>query len=127
MIKEKDLDLVLDPEKKRETEKERADQLGQWIEIVRENVIDDAITDQNLGPHDDDTDHLEDQDPGESEDITEEELAMRKAMGFSSFDSTKGKKVDGTDISCINVVQKRKYRQYMNRRGGFNRPLDFVA
>ena len=28
---------------------------------------------------------------------------------------------------CINVSQKRKYRQYMNRKGGFNRPLGFIA
>ena len=49
-------------------------------------------------------------------------------MGFASFDSTKGKKVDGSVNACaINVSQKRKYRQYMNGKGGFNRPLDFIA
>jgi len=52
---------------------------------------------------------------------------MMKLMGFSGFDTTKNKHVPGTDASGSNVVQKRKYRQYMNRRGGFNRPLDFVA
>lgn len=59
---------------------------------------------------------------------TEEEIEMMKLMGFASFDSTKGKKVDGSvNAYAINVSQKRKYRQYMNRKGGFNRPLDFIA
>ncbi|MCJ8747127.1 hypothetical protein PDJAM_G00149900 [Pangasius djambal] len=59
---------------------------------------------------------------------TEEEIEMMKLMGFGSFDSTKGKKVDGSvNAYATNVTQKRKYRQYMNRKGGFNRPLDFIA
>ncbi|XP_059099982.1 U4/U6.U5 small nuclear ribonucleoprotein 27 kDa protein-like [Peromyscus eremicus] len=59
---------------------------------------------------------------------TEKEIEMMKLMGFASFDSTKGKKVDGSvNAYAINVSQKRKYRQYMNRKGGFNRPLDFIA
>ena len=46
---------------------------------------------------------------------TEEEIEMMKLMGFASFDSTKGKKVDGSvNAYAINVSQKRKYRQYMN-------------
>lgn len=57
----------------------------------------------------------------------EEEIEMLKTMGFGGFESTKGKKVPGNDISGVHVIQKRKYRQYMNRKGGFNRPLDFVA
>lgn len=55
------------------------------------------------------------------------EASMMRMMGFSDFSSTKGKHVPGNDIYAANIVQKRKYRQYMNRRGGFNRPLDFVA
>lgn len=58
---------------------------------------------------------------------TEEEQEMMKLMGFGNFDTTKGKHVKGNDVSAVNVLQKRKYRQYMNRKGGFNRPLDFVA
>lgn len=38
-----------------------------------------------------------------------------------------GKKVPGNDVSAVHIVPKRKYRQYMNRKGGFNRPLDFVG
>lgn len=30
-------------------------------------------------------------------------------------------------MGAVHVIMKRKYRQYMNRKGGFNRPLDFVA
>ncbi|KAG8440879.1 hypothetical protein GDO86_006567 [Hymenochirus boettgeri] len=59
---------------------------------------------------------------------TDEEIEMMKLMGFGTFDTTKGKKVDGSvNAYAINVSQKRKYRQYMNRKGGFNRPLDFIA
>lgn len=56
-----------------------------------------------------------------------EEQEMLKLMGFGNFDSTKGKKVPGNNVSAVHVIHKRKYRQYMNRKGGFNRPLDFVA
>lgn len=56
-----------------------------------------------------------------------DEIEMMKLMGFSDFNSTKGKHVNGTDVSAVHLIQKRKYRQYMNRKGGFNRPLDFVA
>lgn len=59
---------------------------------------------------------------------TEEEIEMMKVMGFGSFDTTKGRKSDGSaNAHAVNVTMKRKYRQYMNRKGGFNRPLDFIA
>lgn len=56
-----------------------------------------------------------------------EEVEMLKTMGFCTFDTTKNKKVEGNDVGEVHVILKRKYRQYMNRKGGFNRPLDFVA
>uniref|UniRef100_A0A6M2DH53 U4/U6.U5 small nuclear ribonucleoprotein 27 kDa protein n=1 Tax=Xenopsylla cheopis TaxID=163159 RepID=A0A6M2DH53_XENCH len=56
-----------------------------------------------------------------------EEQEMMKVMGFCGFDTTKGKKVHGNNAGEVHVILKRKYRQYMNRKGGFNRPLDFVA
>ena len=34
--------------------------------------------------------------------------------------------VDGNNTGAVHVLVKRKYRQYMNRKGGFNRPLDYV-
>jgi len=58
---------------------------------------------------------------------TAEEQEMMKMMGFCNFDSTQGKEVDGNNVGDVHVILKRKYRQYMNRKGGFNRPLDFVA
>ncbi|KAH9363103.1 hypothetical protein HPB48_014115 [Haemaphysalis longicornis] len=67
---------------------------------------------------------------------TEEEQEMMKLMGFGSFDSSKvpvfallmdGKHIPGNNVGAVHVIQKRKYRQYMNRKGGFNRPLDFVT
>uniref|UniRef100_A0A336KUR6 U4/U6.U5 small nuclear ribonucleoprotein 27 kDa protein n=1 Tax=Culicoides sonorensis TaxID=179676 RepID=A0A336KUR6_CULSO len=56
-----------------------------------------------------------------------DEQEMMKTMGFTGFSTTKGKKVEGNDVGEVHVILKRKYRQYMNRKGGFNRPLDFVA
>lgn len=35
--------------------------------------------------------------------------------------------MEGNNQGAVHVIMKRKYRQYMNRKGGFNRPLDFVA
>jgi U4/U6.U5 tri-snRNP-associated protein 3 len=60
-------------------------------------------------------------DPQVMEGKSNEEIEMLKIMGFSGFDTTKGKHVEGTNHSAINIQQKRKYRQYMNRKGGFNR------
>ncbi|XP_031555493.1 U4/U6.U5 small nuclear ribonucleoprotein 27 kDa protein-like [Actinia tenebrosa] len=57
----------------------------------------------------------------------EDEDDMMKVMGFSNFDSTKGKYVEGCNQSATSLKKARKYRQYMNRKGGFNRPLDYVA
>lgn len=64
-------------------------------------------------------------DPLAFEGKTEEEIEMMKMMGFAGFDTTKGKHVDGSaNAHAVNIQHKRKYRQYMNRKGGFNRPLD---
>ncbi|KAJ0759364.1 putative U4/U6.U5 small nuclear ribonucleoprotein 27kDa protein [Helianthus annuus] len=53
-----------------------------------------------------------------------DEIHMMKMMGIPvGFDSTKGKPVEWNDVSGVRVVTKRQPRQYMNRRGGFNRPL----
>eukprot|EP00871_Galdieria_phlegrea_P005898 jgi/Galph1/796/GphlegSOOS_G5570.1 len=64
--------------------------------------------------------------PPPSDDLTEEdEMALLEAMGLPvSFDSTKGQHVEGNDVGAANIKRKRTYRQYMNRPGGFNRPLD---
>ncbi|KAJ9689433.1 hypothetical protein PVL29_014896 [Vitis rotundifolia] len=53
-----------------------------------------------------------------------DEVELMKKMGIPcTFDSTKGKPVQGADVSGVRSVTKRLPRQYMNRRGGFNRPL----
>jgi U4/U6.U5 tri-snRNP-associated protein 3 len=49
--------------------------------------------------------------------------AMQAMMGFGSFDSTKGKKIKGNNVGAVRKEKKTEYRQYMNRVGGFNRPL----
>ena len=52
-----------------------------------------------------------------------ETAQMRRLMGFADFKSTKNTKVKGNDVSGIYKEKKTEYRQYMNRVGGFNRPL----
>nr|CAB3266435.1 U4/U6.U5 small nuclear ribonucleoprotein 27 kDa protein-like [Phallusia mammillata] len=64
--------------------------------------------------------------PLSAEDMTDEDKIMQQLMGFGNFDSTKGKKVEKNDTYAINRKVERKYRQYMNRKGGFNRPLEFM-
>ncbi|CAO1630358.1 unnamed protein product [Parajaminaea phylloscopi] len=54
------------------------------------------------------------------------EEAMMAAMGFGGFGSTKGSKVAGNVTGSANVKKERTWRQYMNRKGGFNRQLDPV-
>ncbi|KAG9081203.1 hypothetical protein FRC07_014578, partial [Ceratobasidium sp. 392] len=56
----------------------------------------------------------------------EDEAQMMAAMGFGGFDSTKGKAVVGNQQGAANIKKQRTWRQYMNRRGGFNRPLDKI-
>ncbi len=48
---------------------------------------------------------------------------MRQMMGFSGFRSTKQTKVPGNNVYGVRKEKKTEYRQYMNRVGGFNRPL----
>lgn len=51
---------------------------------------------------------------------------MMQQMGMPfGFDSTHGKKHD--DAGAVKVKTTRGARQFMNRKGGFNRPLDVEA
>lgn len=59
----------------------------------------------------------------EDGEVDDEEAAMQAMMGFSGFNSTKGKKVAGNNAGAVRKEKKTEYRQYMNRQGGFNRPL----
>ena len=53
----------------------------------------------------------------------DEDSLMRQMMGFTMFRSTKNTKVPGNQIYGVRKEKKTEYRQYMNRVGGFNRPL----
>ncbi|KGO68162.1 protein of unknown function DUF1777 [Penicillium italicum] len=64
-----------------------------------------------------------DVDFNEDADEDEMEAQMRKAMGFSRFRTTKNTKIPGNNIYGVRKEKKIEYRQYMNRQGGFNRPL----
>lgn len=61
------------------------------------------------------------------EGLTEEEKMM-KMMGIEGFSTTKGKAVKDNQVGASRGAaaksKARKYRQYMNRKGGFNRALD---
>lgn len=60
----------------------------------------------------------------------DEEAEMKRIMGISDFGSTKGKAVEGNHsgpaAGTVSKHKARKYRQYMNRQGGFNKPLDKI-
>ena len=52
------------------------------------------------------------------------EAEMQRIMGFKTFRSTKNTKVPGNDKHYAVYKEKMsEFRQYMNRPGGFNRPL----
>eukprot|EP01039_Chlorochromonas_danica_P008893 gene8895-9812_t len=64
---------------------------------------------------------------GIDDDEEEEEEQLEDMLGFTGFGSTKGKAVSdnqqGAAAGAVSKHKARKYRQYMNRKGGFNRPL----
>ena len=58
----------------------------------------------------------------------DEEEQMRKLLGIDGFGSTKGEAVEDNQSTAARggaaKNKARKYRQYMNRKSGFNRPLE---
>lgn len=56
-------------------------------------------------------------------DEEDEEALLKKMMGFTTFKTTQNTKVPGNQIYGVRKEKKTEYRQYMNRVGGFNRPL----
>jgi U4/U6.U5 tri-snRNP-associated protein 3 len=59
-------------------------------------------------------------------DLTPEEIQAMQAMGIPfAFDTTQGKHIEdeSVNVSGYKIKTKRSARQYMNRKGGFNRPL----
>jgi U4/U6.U5 tri-snRNP-associated protein 3 len=72
--------------------------------------------------------HKNDATESDDEEIDDEQRQMMQMMGFGGFGTTKGKSVGDNQTSAARGAaaknKGRKYRQYMNRKGGFNRPLD---
>jgi U4/U6.U5 tri-snRNP-associated protein 3 len=72
-------------------------------------------------------DYERDADGGGEEDedvlVEDDDGGMAAMMGFGGFGTTKGKKVHGNNAGAVRKEKKTEYRQYMNRVGGFNRPL----
>ncbi|KIL68602.1 hypothetical protein M378DRAFT_893492 [Amanita muscaria Koide BX008] len=58
--------------------------------------------------------------------VNDDDAGMMAAMGMGGFGSTKGKHVAGNQEGGVDIKKIRTWRQYMNRRGGFNRPLDKI-
>ncbi|GAA5837428.1 hypothetical protein JCM5353_007108 [Sporobolomyces roseus] len=59
----------------------------------------------------------------EAAEVEEQDIAA--LMGFGGFGTTQGKAHEG-ELSGAQVKRERAHRQYMNRKGGFNRPLDKI-
>lgn len=58
------------------------------------------------------------------EDMDDDTWQMMRTMGFGGFKSTKNLKVPGNDKNYgVRKDKRMEARQYMNRQGGFNRPL----
>ncbi|KAJ7632488.1 hypothetical protein FB45DRAFT_912577 [Roridomyces roridus] len=64
--------------------------------------------------------------PNEEDVDMDDDAGMMSMMGMSGFGSTKGKHIEGNQEGSVSVKKQRTWRQYMNRRGGFNRPLDKI-
>jgi U4/U6.U5 tri-snRNP-associated protein 3 len=60
---------------------------------------------------------------GVDEDDDSEDALLKRMMGFSTFKSTANTKIPGNNVSGVRKEKSTNYRQYMNRTGGFNRPL----
>lgn len=67
-----------------------------------------------------------DEDGEAMEEENDDDAAMIAMVGVAGFGSTKGKHVAGNQEGSADVKKARTWRQYMNRRGGFNRPLDKI-
>lgn len=62
--------------------------------------------------------------PARPEGMDDETWEMAQTMGFAGFKSTKNTKVPGNDRNYgVRRDKQMEARQYMNRQGGFNRPL----
>ncbi|TQN63846.1 U4/U6.U5 small nuclear ribonucleoprotein 27 kDa protein [Colletotrichum shisoi] len=67
-------------------------------------------------------DDVDDDEP-EPEVEDDDMAAMQAMLGFGGFGTTKNQKIAGNNVGGVRKEKKTEYRQYMNRQGGFNRPL----
>ena len=108
-------------------------------EVKRKEMIERGINpdyktkeEKKLSKKTDNNNHNENDNEGgqysDSEPEQEDDSAMMAMMGFSGFSTTKNTKVEDNHTSAAkgtaNLAKGRTYRQYMNRKGGFNRALD---
>ncbi|KAK1766085.1 hypothetical protein QBC33DRAFT_541776 [Phialemonium atrogriseum] len=84
------------------------------------NTQEEAVS---RGKRDDTAMDEDDQDDDDVVVMDDDMEAMKAIMGFGSFGTTKNTKVTGNNIGAVRKEKKTEYRQYMNRVGGFNRPL----
>ena len=93
--------------------------------LLQNDKVGDRLVGGDMKVNKDSNDDGSGQVPLDAE-LTPEEIRMMSAMGIPfSFDSTQGKHVDDENANsgAVKVASKRRARQFMNRRGGFNRPL----
>ncbi|KAI6089514.1 hypothetical protein F4821DRAFT_231215 [Hypoxylon rubiginosum] len=91
----------------------------------------DASLDPDRGrrtetPNSDRGDAMDEDDDEDDEELVVEDdglSAMQAMMGFGGFGTTKGSHIPGNNAGGVRKEKKAEYRQYMNRVGGFNRPL----
>ena len=100
------------------------------MKSLKRKFVDNAVDDETIhADGNDDTEAADDDDADESESEDDSAKQMKALFGISDFGSTKNTKVLTNHTSAaIGTIAKhlkpRKYRQYMNRKNGFNRPLD---
>jgi U4/U6.U5 tri-snRNP-associated protein 3 len=119
--------------KRQRVEEERQARMAQWrAENEREEsgVANVAARYSNSGSGSR-TEANNSQSDEEHEDETQEEKQtrlMQQMLGFGDFGSTKNTAVSTNQTTAATGVaaknKARKYRQYMNRKNGFNRPLE---
>jgi len=57
----------------------------------------------------------------EGEEVEDPDADLMASLGFGVFGTTKGKGVEGNQEGSVDIKKQRTWRQYMNRKGGFNR------
>lgn len=95
---------------------------GPFVGAVKPPTSPRSPADTNL---EDETPDVEMEDEKQKpEGMDDEEWELLKVMGFGGFKSTKNTKVPGNDKNYgVRKDKQLQARQYMNRQGGFNRPL----